>query len=99
MKLAEKQLGKPVFKGDPIEILDPGIPRAKKILEEEGLPVTDENIFIVGALATKVGNKGLDFLKGSKPVNVRKVSKDADQAISVSTTEQAKPVSSGQPSD
>ena len=73
VKLAEEQIGKPVFKGDPMDVLEPGIPQAKKILEKEGLPVTDENIFIVGALATPGGNKGLDFLKGEKTVNVRKI--------------------------
>lgn len=99
VKLAEKQLGKPVFKGDPIEILEPGIPRAKKILQDEGLPVTDENIFIVGAFETKGGNKGLDFLKGSKPVNVRKISQEAVQDISVNKSEQTKPVSAGGPAD
>jgi pyruvate carboxylase subunit B len=76
VKIASKQLGKPVFTGDPLSIIDPGIPKAKKLLEENGLPITDENIFIVGALATKGGNKGLDFLKGDKPINVRKVTKN-----------------------
>lgn len=45
VKIAEKQLGKPKFDGNPVDILEPGIPKAKKILEDEGLPVTDENIF------------------------------------------------------
>lgn len=72
VKIAEKQLGKPKFDGNPVDILEPGIPKAKKILEDEGLPVTDENIFIVGALATSGGNKGLEFLKGNFKVNVRK---------------------------
>jgi pyruvate carboxylase subunit B len=57
-------------------VLEPGIPAAKAILEKEGLSATDENIFIVGALATPGGNKGLDFLKGNKPVNIRKVTKE-----------------------
>ncbi len=74
VRLAEKQLGKPVFKGDPLDVIEPGIPKAKAILEKEGLPVTDENIFIIGALATPKGNKGLDFLKGKMTINVRKVS-------------------------
>ena len=74
VRLAEKQLGKPVFKGDPLEVIEPGIPKARAILEKEKLPVTDENIFIIGALATPKGNKGLDFLKGKMSVNVRKVS-------------------------
>lgn len=73
VKIAEQQLGLPLFKGDPLDVLEPGIPKATKILQNEGLPVTDENIFIVGALATAGGNKGLDFLKGSRPIHVRKV--------------------------
>jgi pyruvate carboxylase subunit B len=76
VEIAEKQMGKPRFDGDPLDVLDPGIPKAKKILEDEGLPVTDENIFIVGALQTKGGNKGLDFLKGNYEVRVRKTTKE-----------------------
>ncbi len=76
--IAEKQLGMPVFDGDPLDVLEPGIPKAKKLLEKEGLPVTDENIFTVGALATAGGNKGLDFLKGSKPINVRKITQGTE---------------------
>ncbi len=74
VRLAEQQLGKPVFKGDPLDVIEPGIPKARAILEKEKLPVTDENIFIIGALATSKGNKGLDFLKGKMTLNVRKVS-------------------------
>jgi pyruvate carboxylase subunit B len=77
VKIAEQQLAMPVFKGDPLEVLEPGIPKAQKLLETEGLPVTEENIFIVGALATTGGNKGLDFLKGHRPINIRKVSEKA----------------------
>ncbi|MFO8083392.1 MAG: biotin/lipoyl-binding carrier protein [Desulfobacterales bacterium] len=80
VKIAEKQIGLPVFKGDPLDVLEPGIPKAKAILEKEGLEATDENIFIVGALATAGGNKGLDFLKGKKTINVRKVSEEKDKA-------------------
>jgi len=72
VKIAEEQLGKPRFDGNPLDILEPGIPKAKAILEKEGLDVTDENIFIVGALETPGGNKGLDFLKGNFSINVRK---------------------------
>ncbi len=75
--IAEKQLGKPVFTGDPVDVLEPGIPKAEEILKREGLPVTEENIFIVGALATDGGNKGLDFLKGHQTINVRKVTPEA----------------------
>ncbi len=72
VKIAEEQMGKPKFDGNPLDILDPGIPKAKAILEKEGLEVNDENIFIVGALETPGGNKGLDFLKGNFTINVRK---------------------------
>lgn len=78
VRIAETQLGKPVFTDNPVDLLEPGIPKARAILEKEGLPVTDENIFIVGALQTPGGNKGLDFLKGNKPINVRKVTPEAE---------------------
>lgn len=76
VKTAEKQMGKPVFDGNPVDILDNGIPKAKAVLEENGLEINDENIFIVGALETAGGNKGLEFLKGNFTVNVRKEAKD-----------------------
>ena len=83
VKIAEEQMGKPRFEGNPLEILDPGIPKAQAILEKEDLPVNDENLFIVGALETPGGNKGLDFLKGNFTVNVRKgVEEQKPQAAS-----------------
>lgn len=72
VRIAEEQLKLPVFTGDPLDVIEPGIPQADQVLQKEGLPVTDENRFIVGALATPGGNKGLDFLKGNYAVNVRK---------------------------
>jgi pyruvate carboxylase subunit B len=95
VQLAEDQLGKPVFKGDPLDDLEPGIPKAKAILEKEDLPVTDENIFIVGALETPGGNKGLDFLKGNKPINVRKVTDKTDAAAMATAAPVAPPAMSG----
>lgn len=70
VKIASEQLGKPVFTDDPVEHLEPGIPKATKILEENNLPVNDENIFIIASCE----QKGLDFLLGNAKVNVRKVS-------------------------
>jgi pyruvate carboxylase subunit B len=78
VRIAEQQLGMPVFKGDPLDVIEPGVPKAKMLLEKEGLPATDENIFIVGALATAGGNKGIDFLKGNKKINVRKTTEKAE---------------------
>jgi pyruvate carboxylase subunit B len=76
VKIAEDQLGKKRFDGDPVDVIEPGIPRAKKVLEDNNLPVTDENLFIVGALATPGGNKGLEFLQGKATIGVRKKSKE-----------------------
>jgi pyruvate carboxylase subunit B len=78
VRIALQQLGMPIFDGDPLDILEPGIPKAKKILEAQGLPVTEENLFIIGALTTTGGNKGLDFLKGDRPINCRKITPMGD---------------------
>ena len=69
IKLAEKQRKKPVFEGDPLDLPEPGIPRATKILEENELPVNDENIFIVASC----DKKGIEFLLGNAKVKVRKI--------------------------
>ena len=49
----------------------------------------DENIFIIGALATKGGNKGLDFLKGNFKVSVPK--KDPNKALAPAPAAPAAP--------
>jgi len=74
VKLASEQLGKPVFTDDPLDILEPGIPKATKILEENNLEVTDENIFIIASCE----QKGLDFLLGNAVTSVRKKSDEAE---------------------
>jgi len=75
VKLASEQLGKPVFTDDPLDILEPGIPKATKILEENNLEVNDENIFIVASCE----QKGLDYLLGNAKTSIRKKS-DEEQA-------------------
>ena len=72
VKLASEQLGKPVFTDDPLDILEPGIPGATRILEENNLPVSDENLFIIASCETK----GLDFLLGRAKKNIRKISEE-----------------------
>jgi pyruvate carboxylase subunit B len=58
---------------------DKGIPACKKTLEAEGLPVTDENLFIVASCA----EKGVAFLKGKGVIGVRKgVKKEETVAVS-----------------
>ena len=68
VKLAEKQRKKAIYHGDPLDLLEPGIPVATRKLAEHGLPITEENIFIVASCE----GKGLDFLLGNSKVNVRK---------------------------
>ena len=48
-----------------------GVAAARKVLEQEGLTITDENIFIAAACR----DKGIRFLKGEAQVGVRKVDK------------------------
>ena len=58
VKLASKQLDKPPYKDDPLDLLDPGIPKAAEILQKNDLPKNEENLFIVASCE----EKGLDFL-------------------------------------
>lgn len=73
VRLAEKQRKKPIFRGDPLDLTEPGIPKAKKLLLENNLPATDENIFIIASCE----EKGLDFLLGETTSNVRKFEVDS----------------------
>ena len=55
-----------------------GIEPAKAALQEAGLPITDENIFITAACK----DKGIRFLKGEAEVGVRKIDKSKPAADS-----------------
>jgi pyruvate carboxylase subunit B len=80
VKIASEQLKRPIFEGDPLDLLEPGIPKAKEILEANNIPVNDENLFIIGAFQTAGGNKGLDFLQGKLKVNVKKITDTPSKA-------------------
>jgi len=84
VKIASEQLEKPVFTENPLDILEPGIPKATKILEENSLPVNDENLFIIASCE----QKGLDFLQGNAVTNIRKITdeKPADKKSAVKST-------------
>ncbi len=75
IRLAEKQRRKPSFTGDPLDLTEPGIPKASRILEQNDLPLSDENIFIIASCEYK----GLEFLLGKAEVNVRKNNSGADE--------------------
>jgi pyruvate carboxylase subunit B len=71
VKLASEQLGMEPTKEDVHDINDRnpelGVKAATAKLEAAGLPVTDENIFIASTCA----DKGIEFLKGNKPLGIR----------------------------
>ena len=67
VKLASEQLGKPPFTGNPLDILEDGIPKATQVLKDNNLEVNDENIFIIASCESK----GLDYLLGNAPANIR----------------------------
>ena len=72
MELAAQKLNLDPTTENPLDIADrdetKSIAHWTRILEEEGLEVTDENIFIAGAC----DQKGIAFLKGEGPLMVRK---------------------------
>jgi pyruvate carboxylase subunit B len=81
MKVAQTQLNLPPTTESPLAINDrnpkKSIAAARKQLEDEGLPVTDENIFI----AATCQDKGILFLKGGAKIGVRKISDEATPKI------------------
>lgn len=86
VKLASEQLNLIPTDKPAIDIADAdetkSIAYAKKILEENQIPQSEENIFIY--LACK--EKGLKFLKGEAKVNVRKISNMPKEETPKSTT-------------
>ena len=72
IKLASDKLGLEPTTENPLDIADrdesKSIAHWTKVLEDEGLETSDENIFIAGACA----EKGIAFLKGESPLMVRK---------------------------
>ncbi len=72
IKLASEKLGLEPTTENPLDIADrdetKSIAHWTKVLEDEGLATSDENIFIAGACA----EKGIAFLKGESPLMVRK---------------------------
>jgi pyruvate carboxylase subunit B len=77
IKLASEQLELEPTTVSPIILNDKdpkkGIEPAKKVLKENNLEITDENIFIVSTCQ----EKGVAFLKGEAELGVRKVDKSA----------------------
>ncbi|MCP4191584.1 MAG: biotin/lipoyl-binding protein [Planctomycetaceae bacterium] len=77
VKLAAEQLQLEPTTASPLELNDAdpnkGVAAATKTLQDNDLPVSDENIFIVAACK----DKGLTFLKGEAELGVRKIDPEA----------------------
>ena len=74
VRIASEQLKLPPFTGDPLEAAPDSLEQAKKALEERGLPLTDENVFLVAA-ATVPGknmelNEGIRLLTGKAKISL-----------------------------
>ncbi len=93
VKLAGEQLELEPTTTPPLELNDAdptkGMAPARKRLEDEGLPTTDENIFIVAACK----DKGVAFLKGDAEVGVRKIDRSAKEAPAPAASTAAAPAS------
>jgi len=90
VKKSSEQLKLQPFTGDPLEAAPKNIEPAKKALEERGLPVTDENIFVV--LASMVPgkkmelNEGIRLLTGQAKIDIP-LKKKAEPKIQQKPTE------------
>ena len=85
VKLAAEKLKLEPTKENPLDIADKDVTKSiaawKERLEIEELETTEENIFIAAAC----GDKGIAFLKGDSPLNIRKI--DDCENMSCETTE------------
>ena len=79
VKLASEKLKLEPTKENPLDIADNDVTKSiaawKERLEIEGLETTEENIFIAAAC----DEKGIAFLKGDSPLNVRKASEEEEE--------------------
>jgi len=89
VRLASEQLGKPIFKDDPLDVLEPGMPKAAEVLKKNNLPETEENLFI----ASSCEAKGIDFLLGKAKISIRKKSDEAEKIVPTSAKSAAPSVS------
>ncbi len=89
VKWAEEKIGMQPTTEHVVDIneKDPekGVEAAKKRLEEAGLPVTEENIFISAACKDGNVDKGIEFLLGKGTVSVNKVAGGEAKASSASS--------------
>jgi pyruvate carboxylase subunit B len=79
VKICSEKLKLQPTNENPLDIADKDVTKSiaawKERLEIEGLETTEENIFI----AASCDEKGIAFLKGESPLNIRKIEKETNQ--------------------
>lgn len=91
VKIAREQLGLEPTTKTVLEINDAdptkGLKVARKALEKDNLPVTDENLFIAAACK----EKGIAYLKGEAKIGVRKISDQKEETAPAAAPAAAAP--------
>lgn len=99
VKMASEQLNLSVFDGDPLQAAPKNIEPAKKILEDNNLPVNDKNTFLVLSAMTPTkkveANEGLRFLKGNGKIDIPLKKKAEDKPAVTAAPPSAAPVMTG----
>ncbi len=100
VEIAAKQLDKPPFDGDPLEAAPDSLGPAEEALKERGLPVTDENIFLVAAAI--IPGKNMDLNEGirlltGKPKIVLPLKKKEEPAKPAAAAAPAAPAAAAAP--
>lgn len=97
VKLASEQLGMEPTQEAPVDLNDAnpklGMDAARKRLEESGLEVTEENIFIVATCE----DKGLAFLKGDRPLGIRYKADEESKAAKKAAPAKSEPAAPAKP--
>lgn len=74
VKIAEEQLGLPVFTGDPLDAAPDTLGMAEEAIKARNLPCTEENIFLVAASIIPGKNmdlnEGIRFLNGTAKISI-----------------------------
>jgi len=99
VKVASEQLELPVFDGDPLEAAAKNVEPAKKILEENNIPVNEKNTFLVLSAMTPTkkveANEGLRFLKGKGKIDIPLKKKEEPKPAATPAVKEAAPAVTG----
>ena len=98
VRFAEEQLELARFTGDPLDAAPDSLTPARKALDERGLPVTDENVFLVAAAIVPGKdielNEGLRFLAGKARLSLPLKKTEAVKAAANATPGRPAPAAS-----